>query len=128
MAKRILQVLESAYRGTLEEQDDTVVWISHAMKGAGAELGLLLRGACVNYAVRGQDASGLAFGERRQTQPPQLEQELARLAGKGVEVAYVEDDADERGLRRADLIDGVRPVRAADLPRIFESYDLVWQW
>src|SRR6185436_2241405 len=101
MPKRILQVIESAYRGTLEEQDDTVLWITHALQGAGGQFGVLLRGNAVNYAVRGQDASGLAFGAKRQTQPPRLEDDVAKLLGKGVEVAYVAEDAVERGLTPA---------------------------
>jgi hypothetical protein len=38
------------------------------------------RGNAVNYAVRGQDAAGLAFGTWRQTQPPRLADDIAALA------------------------------------------------
>ena len=31
MAKKVLQVLDQAYRCTIEEQDDPVVWISHVL-------------------------------------------------------------------------------------------------
>ncbi len=41
---KVLQIVETAYRATTEEQDDTVIWISHAMRGASAELGVLLAG------------------------------------------------------------------------------------
>ncbi len=128
MAKKVLHIVESAYRATLEEQDDTVVWISHAMKGAGADLNLLLRGNAVNYAVKGQDASGLAFGERKQTQPPRLDDDLAKLIAKGVDVYYVEEDFAERGLEKNELIPGPKGVRRAGLPQLFASYDQVWHW
>ena len=128
MAKKILQIIESAYRATLEEQDDTVVWISHMMKGTGGDPGVLLRGNAVNYAVKGQDASGLSFGERRQTQPPRLDDDLARLMGKGVDVFLVEEDLAERGLEPTDLIPGPRMVKRERLPALLDSYDQVWHW
>ena len=128
MAKRILQVIESAYRGTLEEQDDTVLWLTHALQGAGGHFAVLLRGNAVNYAVRGQDASGLCFGEKRQTQPPRLDEDVAKLIGKGVEVAYVEEDASARGIDRADVVDGTRAVKASEVPGLFEAFDQVWHW
>jgi intracellular sulfur oxidation DsrE/DsrF family protein len=128
MSKKILQVIESAYRCTVEEQDDPVVWITHAMKGAGADLAVLLRGNAVNYAARGQDASGLSFGGRRQTHPPHVDQDVAKLVGKGVEVYFVEDDAAARGLERTDLVDGLKPVSRSAVPKLLESFDQVWHW
>src|SRR5262249_60939189 len=62
--KKTLQIVTSAYRCNSEEQDDPVVWICQAMKGAGADLDMLLEGTAVNYAVKGQDASGLSFGTK----------------------------------------------------------------
>ena len=128
MAKKVLSIIATAYRATLEEQDDTIVWLTHAMKGAGADLTVLLRGNAVNYAVRGQDASGLSFGERRQTQPPRLEEDVAKLAQKGVQVLLVEDDVSERGIERAELIEGVKLVPRAGIAKLLAAYDQVWHW
>ena len=128
MPRKVLQVLEIAYRCNVEEQDDPVVWITHAMKGAGADLHLLLRGNAVNYAVKGQDVSGLSFGGKKQTQPAKIDEDVAKLIGKGVDVYFVEDDAAERGLERSDLIAGVKPVSRSGLPKLFSSYDQIWHW
>jgi hypothetical protein len=128
MPKKILQIVESAYRATLEEQDDTVLWITHAMQGAGGDFAVLLRGNAVNYAVKGQDASGLAFGARKQTQPPRLAEDVGKLVEKGVAVMIVEDDAAERGLERSDLIGGLKPVSRSQLPQVLASYDQIWHW
>jgi intracellular sulfur oxidation DsrE/DsrF family protein len=82
----------------------------------------------VNYAARGQDASGLSFGGKTQTHPPAIEDAVKRLASKGVTVHVVDEDVAERGLERGDLVDGIRGVPRAGLGRLFEAYDQVWRW
>ena len=125
---KILQIVESAYRATLEEQDDTVLWITQAMTGAGGDFSVLLRGNAVNYAIRGQDASGLSFGDWKQTEPPQIANQVSGLVGKGVEVFVVEEDAAERGLGDAEFIEGLARVTRASLPELLARHDQVWHW
>lgn len=125
---KVLQIITCAYRATAEEQDDTVVWITHAMKGAGGELDVLLRGSAVNYAVADQNAEGLAFGAWRQTQPPRLARDIASLIDKGVSVHLVDEDARGRGLDDSRLIDGIERIPASQLADLVEGYDQVWQW
>ncbi|MEQ9370034.1 MAG: DsrE family protein [Coleofasciculus chthonoplastes F3-SA18-01] len=125
---KALQIIESAYRCTIEEQDDPSVWISQAMKGAGADLDILLRGNAVNYAVSGQDASGLVFGDKPQTQPPKLDQDLQRAIEKGITVYIVADDVKSRGIPEGKMINGVTLVACQDLPGLFGNYDQIWHW
>jgi intracellular sulfur oxidation DsrE/DsrF family protein len=127
MAK-VLNIVSVAYRATLEEQDDTIVWLTHALKGAGADIDVLLRANAVNYPVRGQDASGLSFGGKEQTQPPQLANDVANLVGKGVRVLVCAEDLAERGLRPNELIDGVEMVGRGEIPALLGGYDHVWHW
>ena len=125
---KTLSIIESAYRATIEEQDDTIVWLHGAMKGAGADVALLLRGNAVNYLVQRQDAGGLAFGDWRQTQPPKIASDLAALAAKGVDIRYVAEDLSERGIERNELINGAQPVSRASLAELVGSYGRVWYW
>jgi hypothetical protein len=125
---KALNIVASAYRATLEEQDDTIVWLTHAVKGAGASVDVLLRGNAVNYAVPGQDASGLAFGDWRQTEPPRIDEDIAGLLAKGVTVYALDDDLAVRGLEGATLVQGVRRVRGDALAGLLAGYDAVWHW
>ena len=125
---KTLQILETAYRATVEEQDDTIVWLSHAIRDAGAPVDILLRGNAVCYAVKAQDASGLAFGEKKQTQPPRLADDLAKLVAKGAEVYATRDDLADHGIEKSDVIDGLRLIPRADVPKLLGAYDLVWHW
>ncbi len=125
---KTLQVLETAYRATVEEQDDTIVWLTHAMKGAGGEFGLLLTGNAVCYALKEQRAPALVLGGWTQSHAADLSADVAALAAKGVPLHAVEEDLEERGLRDAPLLESLTVVPRAGLPRLFEEYPRIWKW
>ena len=125
---KILSIVETAYRATLEEQDDTILWLNHMLKNAGADITLLLRGSAVNYAARGQNATGLAFGARRQSHPPALDKDLEKMIGAGVAVYAVSEDIRDRGLSQEDVIGGMMPLGRAEIPALFDRFDHVWHW
>jgi len=128
MSKRVLHVVDGAYRATLEEQDDPVVWLCHAMRGAGAELDLLLHGNAVVYGVRDQRVEPLTFGDRRQRNAPDLPGDLEGLLGNRVACFYVAEDVAERGVDPGELIDGLTPVSRAKLAELFSGYDQIHRW
>jgi len=125
---KVLNIIGTGYRATIEEQDDTIVWLSHILKGAGAELDVLLRGSAVNYCVKAQDASGLSFGGEAQTQPPQLADDVVKLIDKGAKVYVLSEDFKDRGLQNEETIDGFESINRSDLPKLFDNYQHVWHW
>lgn len=125
---KVLNIVASAYRATIEEQDDTIVWLTHAMKGAGASIDLLLRDNAVNYAVRAQDASGLVFGHWKQTEPPRIAHDVASLIAKGATVYALAEDLARRGLAKESLIDGIEAIELPALARLLPRYERVWHW
>ena len=127
MAK-ILSIVETAYRATIEEQDDTILWLNHMLKNGGADISVLLRANAVNYAVKGQDASGLSFGESKMTHPPEIGKDVEKMIEKGVPLYVVEDDAKDRGLSDEDLIGGIKKVSRRELPELIDRHDQVWHW
>lgn len=128
MPRTQLHVLSSAHRATLEEQDDTVVWLCHALRGAGAALNLLLAGNAVGTAVRAQRVAPLAIGGRAQRHAPDLARDLAALLAKGVACYYVEEDARERGIDPSALVAGLEPVSRAKLASLLARHDQVHAW
>jgi hypothetical protein len=127
MAK-ILNIVETAYRGTLEEQDDTILWLTHMLKNAGADISILLRANAVNYAAKGQDASGLYFGEIKMTHPPAIDRDIEKMIEKGVSFYLVEEDARERGLSDDDLLSGIRKIKRQGIPQLIDEHGQVWHW
>src|SRR6478672_8701798 len=99
MAKKTLNIVESAYRAVMEEQDDTILWLLAAMQGAGAEHTVVLRGNAVNYAV----------GEWKQTQAPKMDRDVLDLIeNRKIPVYVVTEDLADRGIERGELVPGVR--------------------
>jgi len=124
----VLSIVETAYRATLEEQDDTILWLNHMLDTAGLDVSILLRANAVNYAVRGQDASGLRFGKAELAHPPRIDADLQALLEKGVAVYFVREDLEERGIADAGIIDGAKGVSRRELPGMLGGFDHVWHW
>jgi hypothetical protein len=125
---KVLNILSTGYRATLEEQDDTVVWICHALKNAGAEVDLLLRGSAVNYLVAGQHAPPLAIGDRRQRHSPDPHGQLLGLSAKGVAVFALAEDLMRYGLGEASAPPAIRLIATSSLPVLASEYDQIWHW
>src|SRR5262244_2044691 len=126
MAKKSLNIVESAYRAVMEEQDDTILWLLAAMQAAGAQHTVVLRGNAVNYAVAGQGVAGLTVGEWKQTQPPKMDRDVLDLLEKRkIPVYVVTEDLGERGIDQGELVPGVQLLSRTDLPKIFAEYEMV---
>ena len=129
MAKKTLNIVESAYRAVMEEQDDTILWLLAAMQGAGAQHTVVLRGNAVNYAVAGQGAPGLTIGAWKQTLAPRMDRDVLDLIEKRkIPVFVIEEDLAARGIERGELIPGVELLSSKMLPRHMAEYELVSHW
>jgi sulfur relay (sulfurtransferase) DsrF/TusC family protein len=127
--KKTLNIVESAYRAVMEEQDDTILWLLAAMQGAGAQHTVVLRGNAVNYAVAGQGVAGLTVGKWKQTQPPKMDRDVLDLIEKRkIPVYVVAEDLADRGIDGGELVQGVQLLSRNDLPVLFADYELVAHW
>lgn len=125
---KVLQVIDQAFRTTTEEQDDTILWLTRSMRGAGGDLRVLLGGHGTYYAARLPRQPVLTLGDWVQTEPADITADLQALLDSGVPVHVIREDFEERGLSAEQLLPGVQPVARGELAALYESVDQVWQW
>jgi hypothetical protein len=129
MARKTLNIVESAYRAVMEEQDDTILWLLAAMQGSGAEHTVVLRGNAVSYAVAGQGVASHRVGSWSQGQPPRMDRDVVDLVEKRkIPVIVIEDDLAERGIDRKELVKGLTLVSRKDLAGMLDEFPVVNHW
>lgn len=120
---RTLNIISNDGRAGREERDDTVVWLTHALKSAGAEVDVLLRGTAADYIV-----SRRASGSPKHPHALDIFGQLAELIHKGVGVFVVSEELRHRGLTNAPRLTGAKVLAESSVAEFVGGYDRVWRW
>lgn len=129
----VLQVLDQAFRTTVEEQDETILWLIQSMLTRSKlnpenKIDLLLSGHAVYYAFQKKPQPALSIGDWTQTQPADISRDITNLLKSGVEIMVVFEDLWERGLELIPLSDQIEIIKRKDLAKIYDRVDQIWHW
>jgi sulfur transfer complex TusBCD TusB component (DsrH family) len=127
VAKKILSILSHTEYGNLEDSD-IGLFASAFAPVAGQQLALVLREDAVNYAVRGQDGTGIKIAGTVIQPGFLIETDLRSLSQSNIPVYAIREDLQERGIDSADVIDGVKLMSKNELGKLVDQFDTVWNW
>jgi len=127
MPKKILSVLSHTEYGNLEDSD-IGLFASAFAPVTSNQMTLLLSEDAVNYAVRGQDGTGIKIAGGTVQPGFLIETDLQSLQDSKIPVYAVKDDLEERGLSERDLISGVKILRKDEFGKFVDQFDTVWNW
>ena len=125
---KILSMVSTAYRATIEEQDDAALWLLLAMVKEGGEISLLLSGNAVNYALRRSALRAVKVPGLELTGAGLPQLEIQRALSMGVDCFCVAEDVVQRGLDASLLWPGIQIIEQAAVPELVERFDAVWSW
>ena len=127
MPKKILSVLSHTEYGNLEDSD-IGLFASAFAPVTSTQMTLLLSEDAVNYAVRGQDGTGIKIAGGTVQPGFLIETDLQSLQDSKIPVYAVKDDLEKRGLSERDLISGVKILRKDEFGKFVDQFDTVWNW
>ncbi len=127
MPKKILSVLSHTEYGNLEDSD-IGLFASAFAPVASQHLTLLLRENAVNYAVRGQDGTGIKIAGTVVQPGFLIETDLRSVHQSNIPVYAIREDLEERGIAPSEVIDGVRLMSRKELGKLVDQFDSVWNW
>lgn len=125
---KILSIIATAYGATLEQQDDTTLWLNHSLTSNGADVTLLLRADAVNYALRRQGASGLNFEDQDLARPPQPDKDLEKLIESDVAVYVIQEDLRQCRVPEGRIMEALKQVSRGDMLDLLDRFDEIWHW
>ena len=130
---RILQVLDQAFRTTVEEQDETILWLIQSMLKKSLvdpenEMDVLFSGNAVYYPYQKLRQPPLTIAGWQQSQPAEIHRDIENLKRSGVSVFVVYEDLWDRGLELLPVPVGIDVINRKELPDIYTRADQVWHW
>lgn len=128
MARRSLAIIERAYRGTLEEQYAHILWLTHALHKMHGDIGLLLRGNTVLYAMQHQPVQHLTIGNIRVETLPHYASALAALIADDVRIYAYAPDCERLEIASQQLLPEVQRVTLSELAHLCSTHDDIWYW
>jgi sulfur relay (sulfurtransferase) DsrF/TusC family protein len=127
MAKKILSVLSHTEYGNLEDSD-IGLFASAFAPVAGSEMTILLTEDAVNYAVRGQEGTGIKIAGAPVQPGFLIETDVRSVQDARIPVYALREDLAERGIREDELITGVETLPRREFGKLVDRFDTVWNW